>query len=50
MLDADEGGSLDTDEIRNGFIEVGVLDYNYDLGKMLKEVRFRECPFACSAL
>lgn len=39
MLDFDEGGTLDVDELKTGFVELGVLDREYDIYGLLQKVR-----------
>jgi len=38
MLDADEGGTLDSEEVKHGFVSVGVIHPNFDLMKLFLEM------------
>mmetsp|Transcript_31317 Transcript_31317/g.91062 ORF Transcript_31317/g.91062 Transcript_31317/m.91062 type:complete len:464 (+) Transcript_31317:889-2280(+) len=41
MLDLDESGTLDLDEIKVGFVELGVLERQYNLARLLSEMEQR---------
>jgi len=38
MLDTDEGGTLDSDEIKAGFVKIGVLAPHYNMNQKLIEL------------